>query len=373
MPSSKRANTLAEALGQLGLGPGATTSDEAAARAVGVQAGVTGPRCRFRKLATLTATQLGALDERRLQELLAQWQNSRAVRQGGRGSRGNVAAPSGAPISAGLAAAAAAAVTRAQQGLQAGREARYEQVMRRRNGLTSFALTEAAPDPLPALAKVHDLVLREGGRGEGASQQREQQQQQSTQQPGGQQHQGVQKQRRQQERQERDDQGGEQLEAGGGGGGGGGGGEGAVETAGEGDYVYDLYAPAADDSDGSGGGEEGEGGKREAWLALHAGGRAPVVHIVDEASWLVLEASDQEDSCADSEDSNAEGYHAHDYPGGCVCVCVWRGGACGGGRPCVHAAGLRGGCRPCGYPFSMLGWISLAGLQWTDAGGRWAM
>jgi hypothetical protein len=38
--------------------------------------------------------------------------------------------------------------------------------------------------------------------------------------------------------------------------------------------------------------------------------------IVDDDTWLVIEQSDLDDSDADSEDSNAEGFYAHDYPGG---------------------------------------------------------
>ncbi len=40
------------------------------------------------------------------------------------------------------------------------------------------------------------------------------------------------------------------------------------------------------------------------------------VQIIDDDTWLVLEAADADDSDADSADSNAEGFYAHDYPGG---------------------------------------------------------
>ncbi len=39
------------------------------------------------------------------------------------------------------------------------------------------------------------------------------------------------------------------------------------------------------------------------------------MQILEDDSWVVLEQSDVEDSDADSEDSNAEGFYAHDYPG----------------------------------------------------------
>lgn len=51
----------------------------------------------------------------------------------------------------------------------------------------------------------------------------------------------------------------------------------------------------------------------------------PPPQIVDDDTWLVVEAGDAEDSDADSQDSNAEGFHAHDYPGAWVgeWVCSW--------------------------------------------------
>ena len=55
------------------------------------------------------------------------------------------------------------------------------------------------------------------------------------------------------------------------------------------------------------------------------------MQIIDDDTWLVIEQSDVEDSDADSEDSNAEGFYAHDYPG--VWVGGWQGGAdAGSGR-----------------------------------------
>ena len=38
------------------------------------------------------------------------------------------------------------------------------------------------------------------------------------------------------------------------------------------------------------------------------------VRIVDDDAWLVEDANEAEDSDADSEDSNAEGFHTHEYP-----------------------------------------------------------
>lgn len=67
-------------------------------------------------------------------------------------------------------------------------------------------------------------------------------------------------------------------------------------------YVYDLYIEA--------GGSEQENN----WMELHQRGHAPIVYIVDDNTWLVQEASDAEDSAVDSEDSNAEGFYANDYP-----------------------------------------------------------
>lgn len=38
------------------------------------------------------------------------------------------------------------------------------------------------------------------------------------------------------------------------------------------------------------------------------------MRIIDDNDWLVDDEIDEEDSACDSEDSNAEGFHAHDYP-----------------------------------------------------------
>ena len=70
-------------------------------------------------------------------------------------------------------------------------------------------------------------------------------------------------------------------------------------------YVYDLYVEA-DDVDNS--------LEVESLWDLHSRGFAPVVQILDDDTWLVVETSDVDDSDADSEDSNAEGYYGNDYP-----------------------------------------------------------
>lgn len=114
----------------------------------------------------------------------------------------------------------------------------------------------------------------------------------------------------------------------------------------EDEYALDVYAalPAADAH------EESEAGA--AWEA-HLAGRAPVVQaspgggalvtagsdggapvtagtgratgaltrgtnasqIMDDGTWLVHQCSDRDDTSQDSQDSNAEGHFAHDYPG----------------------------------------------------------
>jgi hypothetical protein len=43
---------------------------------------------------------------------------------------------------------------------------------------------------------------------------------------------------------------------------------------------------------------------------------------------VVLEQSDVDDSDADSQDSNAEGFFAHDYPGEAGCTARWRCSPC---------------------------------------------
>ncbi|KFM23768.1 hypothetical protein F751_5825 [Auxenochlorella protothecoides] len=75
-------------------------------------------------------------------------------------------------------------------------------------------------------------------------------------------------------------------------------------------YVMDVYAalPAA---------AEDEQEETDAAWEAHLAGRAPVVQasrIMDDGTWLVHQSSDRDDTSQDSQDSNAEGHFAHDYP-----------------------------------------------------------
>ena len=86
------------------------------------------------------------------------------------------------------------------------------------------------------------------------------------------------------------------------------------------EYVYDVYIEEQEEEGGEGGGvdDTDENTKeKEAW-ELHRRGAAPIVHILDDGTWVVEVASDQEDSMGggggESEDSNAEDYYANDYP-----------------------------------------------------------
>jgi hypothetical protein len=89
------------------------------------------------------------------------------------------------------------------------------------------------------------------------------------------------------------------------------------------EYVYDLYVEAASrkpgdvDGDGTGGDadvDENADVGLHAWWDLHGRGIAPIVRIMQDDTWLVLETSDVEDSVAGTEDSNAEAYYGNDYP-----------------------------------------------------------
>lgn len=87
------------------------------------------------------------------------------------------------------------------------------------------------------------------------------------------------------------------------------------------EYVYDVYIEEQEEEEGGEGGgvdDTDENTKeKEAW-ELHRRGAAPIVHILDDGTWVVEVASDQEDSMGggggESEDSNAEDYYANDYP-----------------------------------------------------------
>jgi hypothetical protein len=78
------------------------------------------------------------------------------------------------------------------------------------------------------------------------------------------------------------------------------------------EYVYDLYAEVAQ-SDAATKNDDEEAAY---WADLAASGTAPVVSILHDDEWLVMEADDGDDSCDEGgdEDSNAEGYYANDYP-----------------------------------------------------------
>lgn len=306
----KRAHTsLSSALAGLGLGGQAAGAEEGVAQAPagdGVDIAATAPavrRQRFRRLSTLSATQLRTIDGNQLASLLAAQQEAAAARR--------VGVKSSAALSA-EAAGAAAAAGRAAQQLQAGQAARYEQV-RRRRGLAGPAAGKNAPaagaevDPLQQLASVYDLVRHDDSK-EGAP---------AAVEAGGQQPQ------RRPSRAERAaaqyDEGtllcnympmireylatqGRPLPAegvppaaaGGGQPGGqadsqqGGGGTGGAQPArptgsqgngpsvqdGEGDeYVYDIYAALSEDEAGEGRDAE------EQWWELHASGAAPLVQV----------------------------------------------------------------------------------------------
>lgn len=192
-----------------------------------------------------------------------------------------------------------------------------------RGGLGVFERTEAAPDPLRKLARVHDLVLHSRGDGDSARGARgsgaEPAQRSEAAGPpsdaallanylsmvdeylgaAGRSGRGA------AASAQADDRGQQQ---------------GAAPDAMDGDYVYDLYAAASDADDAA-----AAPGADAEWLEAHAAGAAPVVRILDDGTWLVVEAADEEgsDAGAASEDSNAEGFYAHDYPGAHCWQC-WR-------------------------------------------------
>ncbi|KAI3428726.1 hypothetical protein D9Q98_007550 [Chlorella vulgaris] len=352
----KRANTsLSSAMGGLGLeGPetGAGSTAEAADEAAvsndtSADAPARRPQ-RYRKLSTLSATQLRAMDQQQLHNLLVS-----GVRQEQEGRRR-------VGVKAGSLAASAAepSAERTEQRLQAGQSARYEHI-RRRRGLSAFSITEQAEDPLQQLAAVYDVVRHEpleqepgeldseqrrAGNSAAAASAAVQRHHRQLEQPRA----AAQQQRRPSRaqravqqydegtlicnylpmiRQYLESQGRhmpeprpaqqQQPPAGSSGGQGGLAGmeEGDDEAGSDSEYVYDLYAAA--EGWGMGDGEE-EQETRQAqdseWWELHASGRAPVVQILDDDTWVVLEQSDADDSNDGTEDSNAEGYYAHDYP-----------------------------------------------------------
>ncbi|KAL4428121.1 hypothetical protein ABPG75_002210 [Micractinium tetrahymenae] len=349
-PGKRAHTTLSSAMAGLGLEGQAAVEEGAAPAPAGddADAAAAAPaarRQRFRRLSTLSAAQLRSIDGDQLASLLAAQHEAAAARRSGIKSGG-----------AGAAGAAAAAATagRAAQQLQAGQAARYEQIRRRRGlpgppaaGSSPAAAAEA--DPLQQLASVYDLVRHDDGEasaaaapaGPGAAAGQRQSQQGEAQQS-------------RQRRPSRAERAAQQYDEGtllcnympmireylasqgrplpaeekaaaaaagaaqpGSAAGSGaqpaqpsgsqGGGPANQDSDGD-EYVYDIYAALSEDEAGDG--REVE----EQWWELHAAGAAPVVQIIDDDTWLVIEQPDAEDSDADSEDSNAEGFYAHDYP-----------------------------------------------------------
>lgn len=293
---SKRPHTLTDALERMGLRQAAAT-DGAAANGDAADSSTPAPcRRHFRRLATLSARQLSTLDQTQLQQLLSQTRPQQQRAQQPQQGRG---------------AAAAAAAERAQHGLQAGQTARYEQVMRRR-GASASGQAQAAADPLQSLAQVHDVVRRDTEEEQGQHA-RQLGQRGRCQQAGPPYEEGtllcnylpmVREYLQQQQSEQTHWQQQQALAAGAAGAGGAAGLGCSGEEGGEAgdEFVYDLYFAASDAEEP---GEELEDGC--------SGRRAPVVHILNDETWLVLEGSDSE-GAADSEDSNAEGYYANEYP-----------------------------------------------------------
>lgn len=288
-------------LAATGIAEGGETSEAAAAVPSLPQ------RKRYRKLATMTAAEMMQAGSEKLQQLLASGPSSEPTKQGNFHTTASNGASRGSPS-----AAAAPSLSSKPAG------ARYEQI-RRRRGLTNFEITESLPDPLRDLGSLYDVVRmdidevsntpgvneaqgalicnllpmvreylaeeegtkkrkEENGNGHGAASfahtttQSDASLDPST---------SVRTSDRTAQIEASDD-----VEIGDG-------------------YVYDLYIEA-----GTGDNAEEE----ERWWDLHARGGAPVVQILDDDTWLVVEGSDVDDSDADSEDSNAEGYYGNDYP-----------------------------------------------------------
>ena len=172
----KRANTsLSGALAGLGFGAAPEEQQDGgpAGGAAGGAAGEAEPdekpavrRQRYRKLSTLSATQLRGMDQQQLSTLLAarQQQQQQGAQQPPQQPpvqpQQPPAARAGIKAAGGATTATAAAAGRAAQHLQAGQAARYEQI-RRRRGLSNFSITEHAADPLADLASVYDVVLHD--------------------------------------------------------------------------------------------------------------------------------------------------------------------------------------------------------------------
>ena len=321
-PGKRAHTTLSSAMEGLGMGQQAEQegagAGEAPADAEAAAEGVPAAgrrRQRYRKLSTLSAAQIGSMDQQKLTSLLAAnyYQQQQQQQQQRAGVKSGTQASPGAST-------AAATAERAAARLQAGQAARYEQI-RRRRGLTNFSITEQAADPLTHLAAVYDLVRHDSDTGTTAADEAaaaasgrrlhfRQDQQQRQEQP-------AQQQQRRPSRQQRAaqqyDEGtlmcnylpmireylqaqGRDLPLTSGEGAGGAaavgaegdqaaGAEGAAAAAdgeeSDSDYVYDLYA-AVMEEDGVGEDEEAAARQQEdeeAWWELHASGRAPVVQV----------------------------------------------------------------------------------------------
>lgn len=259
---------------------------------------------RYRRLSTLSAAQLKAIDASQLSSLLS---------SGGSGSDSGDAALSQrrAPVKGGAPPAVSGTAERAAGARQAGAAARYEQI-RRRRGLSNFSITERAADPLEGLAAVVDLVAypQEGGAaGTAGAADTAAGGTSSSSGFGGPQPQRPS--RAQRAAQQYDEgtlmcnylpmvreylasQGRGDLPLPGSGAAAAGGESGAAgpdpmaaDAAAEEDadeYVYDLYAAVSEDEAGGSGGE----GQREAWQELHASGHAPVVQVGRTVGFCVL-------------------------------------------------------------------------------------
>ncbi|KAG7672610.1 hypothetical protein Ndes2437A_g02611 [Nannochloris sp. 'desiccata'] len=308
-PKKKKSNeSLSDALGGLGL-----------------SASVDAPPARIRpkrysKLTTMTAAEMLQMGPEKLQKMLTTTATNSTTEQI------DPTSASIAPLDSITVPNATTTVTATKKrsgNFGNGGGERYEQI-RRRRGLTNFEVTESAVDPLRGVASVHDVVRiseatdhqqqkgisgldsRHGGNNQPLSaeenillcnylpmvreylDEEEEQQQQQQHQDGT----------------TSDD---------------------VMDTDG---YVYDLYIEAEqqypfgtttagtgynNSNDTAGNGDEGID-EEDAWWEMHIRGGAPVVQIIDDDNWLVVEASDEEDTDASSEDSNAEDYYGNDYP-----------------------------------------------------------
>lgn len=265
--ASKRANTsLDEVLGGLGLSAEQGTAAQPA-------------RQRFRRVTTLSGAQLSTMDTSKLQCMLKD-------------------APKPALQAGQEGAAATPGMTPPQPVVGA---ASYEQI-RHRRGLNNFERTEAVADPLRAVTgQVYDVVRRAESEADAAG--RRARERELARQAAAQYEEGTllcnyMPMVREYLHTQGDSAAGDGTEASGQG----------VEDM-DAEYVYDLYVAEV----GAAQGEEGED-EAAAWWQLHSAGATPVVRILADDTWLVLEASDAEDSDADSDDSNAEGFYANDYP-----------------------------------------------------------